>query len=88
MDELCSAFLSLESIDEVYMFLEDLCTLKEIHAMTQRFEVADLLNKGEVFSEINEITGASPATIARVNKCLKYGADGYVTTLARKKAKS
>ena len=81
-DALFDVILSLTSIDECYEFFEDLCTVKELTAMVQRFEVAGLLDQGKTFSVITEETGASPATIARVNKCLQYG-EGYSKALER-----
>ena len=85
-DALFQAILSLGSIDECYAFFDDLCTIKELTAMVQRYEVAGLLNQGHTFNEISEQTGASPATIARVNKCLQYG-EGYVLALAKNEEK-
>ena len=82
-DELFEVILSLNSIDECYEFFEDLCTIKELTAMVQRYEVAGLLDQGKTFSLITEETGASPATIARVNKCLQYG-EGYSKVLTKK----
>ncbi len=76
------AILSLETQEDCYAFFDDLCTIKELTAMVQRYEVADLLNQGFTFNEISEQTGASPATIARVNKCLQYG-EGYSKALSR-----
>jgi TrpR-related protein YerC/YecD len=58
-------------------FFEDICTIKEIEAMAQRLEVAKLLQEGRKYSDIEEMTGASSATISRVNRFLRYGADGY-----------
>ena len=81
-DALFDVILSLTSIDECYEFFEDLCTVKELTAMVQRFEVAGLLDQGKTFSVITEETGASPATIARVNTCLQYG-EGYSKALER-----
>ncbi|MBQ6518207.1 MAG: hypothetical protein IJI14_05775 [Anaerolineaceae bacterium] len=81
-DALFEVILSLQSIDECYEFFEDLCTVKELSAMVQRYEVAGLLDQGKTFSVITEETGASPATIARVNKCLQYG-EGYSKALER-----
>ena len=77
------AILSLETAEDCYAFFDDLCTIKELTAMVQRYEVADLLNQGFTFNEISERTGASPATIARVNKCLQYG-EGYSKVLTKK----
>ncbi|MBR6089000.1 MAG: hypothetical protein IKP86_03640 [Anaerolineaceae bacterium] len=83
-DALFQIILSLNNIEECYEFFEDLCTVKELSAMVQRYEVAGLLDKGKTFSVITEETGASPATIARVNKCLQYG-EGYTKALNRQK---
>ena len=77
------AILSLETAEDCYAFFDDLCTIKELTAMVQRYEVADLLNQGFTFNEISERTGASQATIARVNKCLQYG-EGYSKVLSQK----
>ncbi len=85
MDALFRAILSLKNEDECSRFLEDLCTISELQAMKQRFEVALMLDEGRIYSEIAKETGASTATISRVNKCLKYGADGYRTALDRMK---
>ena len=68
--------LSLESFDECRDFFEDICTIKELDAISQRLMVAKLLKEGKTFNEIAEISGASSATISRVNKCLMYG-KGY-----------
>lgn len=76
-DNLCRAVLALESVEQCYNFFEDICTIKEFQAMTQRLEVALLLREKKTFSEIVEKTGASTATISRVNRCLMYGAGGY-----------
>lgn len=76
-DQLCRAILSLETMEQCYNFFEDICTIKEFQAMSQRLEVAQLLKERKTFSEIVEKTGASTATISRVNKCLMYGAGGY-----------
>lgn len=82
-DKLFEAILSLESIDECYRFFEDIGTISEIHSFAQRLEVAILLQDGYKYAEISERTGASAATISRVNKCLNYGADGYKLVLDR-----
>lgn len=82
-DKLFEAILILNSMDECYNFFEDVCTVSEIKAMSQRLEVAKMLKLGETYSEISEKTGASTATISRVNRCLNYGADGYRTILNR-----
>ncbi|MDD7408993.1 MAG: YerC/YecD family TrpR-related protein [Anaerovoracaceae bacterium] len=76
-DELFSSILTLDSLEDCYRFFEDLCTVKEIHAMAQRFEVAKLLIEHRTYSEIESETGASTATISRINRTLQYGADGY-----------
>ena len=75
--KLYEAILSQKTIEDYDLFYEDLCTINEINAMVQRLEVAELLKQGETFNTIVEKTGASTATISRVNKCLKYGAGGY-----------
>ena len=82
-DQLFEAILSLESMEECYRFFEDLCTVTELQALSQRMEVAALLRQGETYSAIAEKTGASTATISRVNRCLSYGSDGYQTVLRR-----
>ena len=77
------AVLSLETEDECRMFFDDVATIKEILDLSARLEVARMLNSGTVFSEISRETGASSATISRVNKCLTYGEGGYKTVLGR-----
>ena len=76
-DRLMKAMLSLDSEETAYRFFEDLCTIPEIKSISQRLEVAYLLRKGETYQKIEEVTGASSATISRVNRALSYGADGY-----------
>lgn len=76
-DYLFKAILSLESIDECYDFFEDVCTIKEIQSIAQRFTVAKMLTEGKVYSDIVAETGASTATISRVNRSLNYGNDAY-----------
>ncbi len=83
MDALFKAVLTLGSEDDCYRFFEDLCTIGELQAMSQRFAVARLLRRGETYSVIAQETGASTATISRVNRCLVYGAAGYRDALAR-----
>ncbi len=78
---LADAILSLETTEECEKFLTDLCTVREISSMAQRITVAKLLRDKKTFSEIEEATGMSSATIARINKCLQYGADGYSLVL-------
>jgi len=82
-DRLFEAILLLKNIDECYSFFEDICTITEIKALAQRLEVARMLSEGKTYSEICDKTGASTATISRVNRCLNYGADGYRTVLER-----
>ena len=82
-DRLFEAVLLLNGMDECYNFFEDICTVSEIKAMAQRLEVAKLLKKGHTYTDISEKTGASTATISRVNRCLNYGADGYKLILER-----
>ncbi len=84
-DLLFNAILQLESVEECYEFFEDLCTIKEIKSMTQRFLVAKMLREKKVYSEIVEKTGASTATISRVNRSLLYGNDGYEKVFERMK---
>ncbi|SES88284.1 Trp operon repressor family [Natronincola peptidivorans] len=82
-DALFEAILRLENVEECYRFFEDICTIKEIQSISQRLEVAKLLKEGRTYSEIEKVTGASTATISRVNRCLHYGADGYKLILQR-----
>jgi TrpR-related protein YerC/YecD len=83
VDELFEAVLLLEDTEECYRFFEDICTIKEIQALAQRLKVAKLLRKDKTYHEIEEKTGASTATISRINRCLQYGADGYNLILNR-----
>ena len=83
MDVLFKAMLSLESVEECYAFFEDLCTVNELKSMAQRIQVALLLDKGETYTDIVSLTGASTATISRVNRCLNYGTDGYSNILKK-----
>ena len=80
---LYQAILSLETPEECRAFFQDLCTVTELKAMGQRLEVAQLLDQGLIYSDILERTGASSATISRVNRALQYGADGYKLILPR-----
>ena len=77
MDSLFEAILCLESKEECYTFFEDLCTINELLSLSQRFEVATMLREKKTYMEIVEKTGASTATISRVNRSLNYGCDGY-----------
>ena len=81
--ELYKAILKLESLEECYNFFVDLCTVSEMKAMEQRYEVAKLLNQGMIYNDILEQTGASSATISRVNRSLNYGTDTYRVLFAR-----
>ena len=76
-DGLYRAILTLKTPEEMYNFFQDLCTITELRAMEQRFEVAVLLNKGMIYNDILEKTGASSATISRVNRSLAFGHGGY-----------
>lgn len=76
-DQLFEAILSLKDKEQCYKFFEDICTISELKAMSQRLEVARMLDEGCIYEEIVEKTGASTATISRVKRCLVYGADGY-----------
>ncbi len=77
VDYLFDAILKLETVDECYDFFEDLCTVTEIKALSQRIVVAKMLQEGKVYSDIVAQTGASTATISRVNRSLQYGCNGY-----------
>ncbi|MCL1941306.1 MAG: YerC/YecD family TrpR-related protein [Synergistaceae bacterium] len=82
-DQLCGAFLAMGNKDEMYFFLEDIATIGEIKALSQRFEVAKLLSRGLTYPQIAQKTGASTATISRVKKCLEHGANGYNIAIER-----
>ncbi len=82
-DILIDAFLSLETKEDCKNFLADLCTVTEIKSLSQRLEVAKLLSCGEAYSEIEKKTGASSATVSRVNRALNYGSDGYTNILRK-----
>jgi len=82
-DRLFRGILSLKTVEECYDFFDDLCTVSEIREMSRRFLAAKLLNENAVYTDIVERTGLSSATISRVNRCLKYGNDGYLTVLSR-----
>lgn len=83
MDYLCEAILSLKTKEECYKFFEDIFTINELKAVEQRLEVAKMLKNKKTYAEIARNTGASTATISRVNRCLNYGADGYNIILDR-----
>ena len=82
-DRLYKAILMLETEEECYNFFQDLCTIPELRSMEQRYEVATLLNNGLIYNDILERTGASSATISRVNRALMYGSDGYKEVIPR-----
>ena len=84
--EMYRAILTLETVEECMDFLDDLCTVTELQAMEQRYQVAALLEQGYIYNDILERTGASSATISRVNRSLQYGKDGYAVAFARLKA--
>ena len=83
LENLYKAILSLQSTDECAAFLDDICTIQELEALSQRFEVARLLHEGKNYVDINKLTGASTATICRVSKCLSYGDGGYKTVIQK-----
>ena len=85
VDNLFRAILQLKNEEECYAFFEDVCTIKELQDISQRFEVAKLLSEGQSFLQISKQTGASSATIGRVNKCLNYGSGGYKIALEKNK---
>ena len=83
LEMLFKAVLELKNIDECYKFFEDIATITELKAISQRIQVANMLKEKKVYTEIAEATGASTATISRVNKCLNYGQGGYNIVLDR-----
>lgn len=83
VDRLFDAILCLNTREECYNFFEDLCTVNELLSLSQRFEVASMLQNKRTYLEIAEKTGASTATISRVNRSLNYGNDGYEMVLER-----
>ena len=83
VDYLFRAILSLQTMEECYNFFDDLCTVPELKALSQRLEVARMLSEGKVYSDIVAKTGASTATISRVNRSLNYGSDGYKAIFER-----
>lgn len=84
-DLLFDAILSLETREDCYRFFDDLCTINEIISLSQRFEVATMLKDGKTYIEIGEKTGASTATISRVNRALNYGNNGYQSVIDKLK---
>ena len=83
VDELFEAILTLEDKEECYRFFEDVCTINELLSISQRFEVAKMLLEKNTYLDIAERTGASTATISRVNRALMYGQDGYALVFGR-----
>lgn len=83
VDRLFETVLSLKDEKECYAFFEDICTVNELHSLAQRLQVATMLRDQNTYLEIAEKTGASTATISRVNRSLNYGTDGYDMVLAR-----
>lgn len=82
-EQLFEGILKLESVEECHRFFADICTIKELQAMTQRLQVAKQLYEGRNYHEVYQDTGVSSATICRVNKCLNYGDGGYKLVLDR-----
>ena len=85
LDLLFETILSLENKEECYAFFDDLCTVPELKALSQRLEVAKMLYEHKVYSDIVTHTGASTATISRVNRSLSYGSEGYKIVFERLK---
>ena len=83
--KLFEAVVGLKTVEECAAFFEDICTIKELQDISQRLQVAEMLNEGKNYQEISKQTGASTATIFRVNKCLVYGSGGYRTVLGESK---
>ncbi len=83
LDSLFEAIALLENTEEYYRFFEDICTVKEMQSIAQRLEVAKLLKQNHTYNEIEQKTGASTATISRINRSLTYGAGGYDLILSR-----
>ena len=87
VDHLFEAILTLKTPEECYIFFEDVCTVNELLSLSQRYEVAKMLREKRTYLEIADKTGASTATISRVNRSLNYGNDGYDMVFARIAAK-
>ncbi len=83
VNELFRAILTLETVEECYTFFEDACTVNELLSLSQRFEVAKMLTEKKTYLDISKKTGASTATISRVNRSLMYGNDGYELVFSR-----
>lgn len=87
VEQLFKGMLCLKSVEECYEFFEDICTINELLSLSQRFEVARMLREKKTYLEIAEKTGASTATISRVNRSLNYGNDGYDMVFKRMEEK-
>lgn len=87
-EQLFLALASLENVEEIEAFFDDLCTVNEIKSLSQRLEIAKLLRSGAPYTEIVRRTDSSTATITRVNRCLQYGSDGYTMVLDRLEGKA
>lgn len=83
LDQLFHAILKLNTLEDCYVFFDDLCTMNEMQSMAQRLEVARMLKEGYTYQKIEAETGASTATISRVKRCFNYGTDGYQLALDR-----
>nr|WP_246582841.1 YerC/YecD family TrpR-related protein [Clostridium mobile] len=83
IDFLYDAILKLQTREECYRFFDDICTINEIQSLSQRMQVAKMLKDRKTYQDISITTGASTATISRVNRCLNYGSDGYEVVLSR-----
>jgi TrpR-related protein YerC/YecD len=83
VDQLFKSILTLKTLEDCYIFFDDLCTVNEIQSLAQRLEVARMLKDGNTYHKIETETGASTATISRVKRCLNYGNDGYLLALDR-----
>jgi len=88
LEYLCQGFLTLQTPEECKHFLEDLCTASELQEMSRRLLAAKMLKANRIYTDIATETGLSTATISRVNRCIKYGSDGYVTVLDRLERKA
>ena len=86
VEQLFKGILCLQNVEECYEFFEDICTINELLSLSQRFDVASMLREKKTYLEIADKTGASTATISRVNRSLNYGNDGYDMVLERLKA--
>lgn len=83
IEELYEGILTLETVEECYKFFEDICSIKELQSISQRLKVARMLKENRTYTRIEETTGASTATISRINKCLHHGPGGYNLVLDR-----